>query len=92
MEKEDWGVSSLLSHTLRPFTTGSLADSGPTFIAYFIPQRYPFRSRNGTIRILSAKALRAWHGNIVVGKVDAQGQIIDVEEQDVGLIEHLVLK
>lgn len=91
-EKEDWGINPLLSQTLRPFCSGSLASTGPRFIAYYTPQQFPFRPSNSCIRILSAQALQRWYGNIVVTKVNKDDHIIDVGEQDVGLIEHLVLK
>lgn len=91
IETDDWGVNPLLSEALRPFSNGSLAGSGPTFVAYYTPQRFPFRPDNRCLRILSAQALRHWYGDILVAKVDTVGHIVDVEEQDVGLIEHLVL-
>lgn len=92
MEVEDWGINPLLSQPLRPFHRGPLAGTGPCFIAYYTPQHFPFRRNNNCLQILSTQALQQWYGNILVAKVDNAGHIIEVGEQDVGLIEHLVLK
>lgn len=61
-------------------------------MAFFTPQHAPFRPSNRSIRLLSHEVVGEWYGNIVVAQLNKDGYIKDVEERDVGLVEHLVLR
>lgn len=92
MEREDAEVNPPAKQYLPSFLSGPLATNPAKFIAYITPQRAPFRPSNRCIRILSGKVLQQWYGNIVICKVNEQGYVVDIEEKDIGLVEHLMLR